>query len=111
MEQFERVILVVMDSVGIGEMPDAAGYGDEGTDTLGHVLASRDVRLPNFGALGLSNIRPLPGLESARDPIAAYGKAAIASAGKDTTIGHWEMAGLVTSVAFPTYPHGFPPRV
>jgi phosphopentomutase len=108
---FDRVILLVLDSVGIGEMPDAARYGDEGSDTLGHVLASRTVRLPNLTALGLGNIRPLPGVAPARDPSAAYGKAAIVSDGKDTTTGHWEMAGIVTTVAFPTYPHGFPPRV
>jgi phosphopentomutase len=108
---FDRVILMVLDSVGIGEMPDAAAYGDEGSDTLGNILASRPVTLPNLAALGLGNIRPLPGLEPASAPLAAHGKAAIASAGKDTTIGHWEMAGVLTRRPFPTYRDGFPPRV
>jgi phosphopentomutase len=109
--RFERVILIVMDSVGIGAMPDAEEFGDTGSDTLGHVLESRPLRLPHFGALGLGNIRPLANLDPSTAPEGFYGKAAIASAGKDTTTGHWEMAGIVTSVAFPTYPNGFPPRI
>jgi phosphopentomutase len=92
-------------------MPDAAEFGDAGSDTLGHVLESRPLRLPNFGELGLGNIRPLAHLEPSANPAGCFGKAAIASAGKDTTTGHWEMAGIVTTVAFPTYPNGFPPRV
>lgn len=109
--RFERVVLIVMDSVGIGEMPDAEEYGDSGSDTLGHVLASRPLEMPNFARLGLGNIRPLSGLPPVERPLAAHGKAAIASAGKDTTTGHWEMAGVLTRVAFPTYPEGFPPRI
>src|SRR4051812_47740058 len=108
---YDRVILMVLDSVGIGEMPDAVDYGDEGSDTLGHVCASRAVRLPNLAALGLGNVRPLAGVGPVARPEASFGKAAIASAGKDTTTGHWEMAGLVTRVPFPTYPDGFPRRV
>jgi phosphopentomutase len=108
---FDRVILLVLDSVGIGGMPDAADYGDEGSDTLGNLLAARPSRLPNLAALGLGNIRPLAGVAPAAVPKGCYGKAAIASAGKDTTTGHWEMAGILTRVAFPTYPNGFPPRV
>lgn len=108
---FDRVILLVLDSVGIGEMPDAAAYGDEGSDTLGHTLAHRLCRLPNLEALGLANIRPLTGLTPPERPAAAFGKAALGSAGKDTTTGHWEMAGLRTPVAFPTYPDGFPPHI
>src|SRR5689334_21883527 len=108
---FDRVILMVLDSVGIGEMPDAARYGDEGSDTLGNLLAARPSRLPNLAALGLGNIRALAGVAPASAPAASYGKAAIGSDGKDTTTGHWEMAGLLTRVAFPTYPNGFPPRV
>lgn len=105
---FERVILIVLDSVGIGEMPDAAEYGDSGSDTLGHILDARPVRLPHLERLGLGNIRPLAGLAPQVKPGACFGKAALASAGKDTTTGHWEMAGLITSTPFPTYPGGFP---
>ena len=108
--QFQRVALIVLDSVGIGEMPDAARFGDAGSDTLGHIFASREVRVPNLQALGLGNIRPLP-LAPVAEPIGSFGRAAIASDGKDTTTGHWEMAGLLTEKAFPTYPDGFPPRI
>src|SRR5437868_9547771 len=107
---FNRVVLIVLDSVGIGEMPDAADYGDRGADTLGHTLASRDVRIPNLQALGLGNIRRLP-VEPIANPIGIYGRAATASRGKDTTTGHWEMSGLITARPFPTYPHGFPPHI
>jgi phosphopentomutase len=105
---FRRVILIVLDSVGIGEMPDAADYGDRGSDTLGHVTASRPVHVPNLVALGLANIKPLAHLTPPARPTAAYGKAGLASPGKDTTTGHWEMAGLYLQEPFPTYPHGFP---
>ena len=111
MARFDRVILMVLDSVGVGEMPDAPEYGDAGSDTLGNIAATRPLSLPNLTALGLANIRPLAGITPPETPEGCYGKAAIASAGKDTTTGHWEMAGLVTEVAFPTYPDGFPPRV
>jgi len=111
MKHFGRFVLVVLDSVGIGEMPDAAEWGDAGSDTLGHILAARNPQLPNLQALGLGNIRPLPNLAPAEFPTAAFGKAAIYSNGKDTTVGHWEIAGLVTPVPFPTYPNGFPPRI
>jgi phosphopentomutase len=107
---FNRVVLIVLDSVGIGEMPDAADYGDRGADTLGHTLASRDVRIPNLQALGLGNIRRLP-VEPVAKPIGIYGRAATASHGKDTTTGHWEMSGIITARPFPTYPHGFPPHI
>lgn len=108
---FERVVLIVMDSVGIGEMPDAAAYGDAGRDTLGHIAEMRGLHAPNFVRLGLANIRPLKGLEPAREPEGAYGKAALRSPGKDTTAGHWEMAGIILDRPFPTYPHGFPPEI
>jgi phosphopentomutase len=107
---FNRVVLIVLDSVGIGEMPDAADYGDQGADTLGHTLGSRAVRIPNLQALGLGNIRNLP-LAPAAKPTGIYGRAATASRGKDTTTGHWEMSGIITAQPFPTYPHGFPPRI
>ena len=105
---FRRVVLIVLDSVGIGEMPDAAEFGDAGRDTLGHVTASRPLKLPTLVKLGLANIRPLKHLTPPAKPAGAYGKAAIASPGKDTTTGHWEMAGLYLRHPFPTYPKGFP---
>ncbi|HWC77442.1 MAG TPA: phosphopentomutase [Blastocatellia bacterium] len=107
---FNRVVLVVLDSVGIGEMPDAAEYGDAGADTLGHTLGSREVKIPNLRAMGLANIRLLP-VDPVENPSGAFGKAATQSRGKDTTTGHWEMGGIITSNPFPTYPNGFPPRV
>jgi len=111
MNRFDRVILLVLDSVGIGAMPDAAEFGDTGSDTLGNILAARPTALPNLAALGLGNIRPLTGVSPTDRAAGAYGKAALASAGKDTTTGHWEMAGLLTPVAFPTFPDGFPDRI
>ncbi len=108
---FRRVVLLVLDSVGIGAMPDAARFGDAGRDTLGHVAASRPLKLPTLVRLGLANIKPLPHLEPPASPAGAYGKAAIASNGKDTTTGHWEMAGLYQEHPFPTYPKGFPAEV
>ena len=109
-QPFNRIVLIVLDSVGIGEMPDAADYGDTGADTLGHTLSSREVRIPNLQALGLANIRRLP-VAPAPQPSGFYGRAATASRGKDTTTGHWEMSGIITAKPFPTYPNGFPPRV
>jgi len=106
-----RIVLLVFDSVGIGEMPDAADYGDQGSDTLGHIAASRPLRLPNLSSLGLANIRPLDHLQPAAQPLGCYGKCALASPGKDTTTGHWEMAGIHLEKPFPLYPHGFPPEV
>ena len=110
-QKFKRICLMVLDSAGIGEMPDAADWGDTGADTLGHILASRTVHLPNLQRLGLGNIRPLAGLSSARDPIGSFGKCTLKSNGKDTTTGHWEMAGIILKKAFPTFPNGFPPRI
>ncbi|HUU12448.1 MAG TPA: phosphopentomutase [Terriglobia bacterium] len=105
---FNRIILVVLDSVGVGAMPDAADYGDEGRDTLGHIAELRRLDLPNMVRLGLANIRPLAGVTPPAKPQGAYGKAALLSPGKDTTAGHWEMAGIILEHAFPTYPNGFP---
>ena len=109
--RFGRVCLIVLDSAGIGAMPDAAKWGDAGSDTFGHILESRHVDLPNFRALGLGNIRPLNGVAHVEKPIGSYGKCALKSNGKDTTTGHWEMAGIILKRAFPTYPNGFPPRI
>lgn len=108
---FQRITLVVLDSVGIGAMPDAADYGDAGRDTLGHIAEGRGLNVPNLARLGLANIRPLAGLAPAENPQGAYGKAALLSPGKDTTAGHWEMAGIILDRAFPTYPNGFPPEL
>lgn len=108
---FERVIWIVLDSVGIGEMPDAAQYGDTGSDTLGNIAKRRKLKLPNLCRLGLANIRPLQDLKPASDPAGAFGKCALASPGKDTTTGHWEMAGIHLAKPFPLYPHGFPPEI
>jgi len=105
---FDRIILVVFDSVGIGAMPDAAAYGDAGRDTLGHIAERHGLRVPNLTRLGLANIRPLAGITPAAHPEGAYGKATLLSPGKDTTAGHWEMAGIILDRPFPTYPHGFP---
>ena len=108
---FDRVILIVLDSVGIGEMPDAAAFGDAGSDTLGHVCSHRPLRIPNLESFGLGCIRPLANIQAVAKPWAAFGKMALASNGKDTTTGHWELAGIVLEKAFPTYPAGFPPEV
>ncbi len=102
---------MVLDSAGIGEMPDAADWGDAGSDTIGHVIAAERPWLPRLQKLGLGNIHRMDLLPPAAEPEGAYGKAAIFSNGKDTTVGHWEMAGLVTTRPFPTYPHGFPDRI
>ncbi|MGI9105617.1 MAG: phosphopentomutase [Pyrinomonadaceae bacterium] len=108
---FDRIVLIVLDGLGIGEMPDAAAWGDAGADTLGHICASRAVRLPNLQALGLGNVRPLAGVPAVNSPRGSYGRCAMQSNGKDTTTGHWEMAGIILDEAFPTYPEGFPPDV
>jgi phosphopentomutase len=100
-----------LDSAGIGEMPDAANWGDAGADTLGHILESRKVSLPNLQKLGLGNIRPLQDLPGIENPSGSYGKCTLKSNGKDTTTGHWEMAGIILKKAFPTFPEGFPPRI
>jgi phosphopentomutase len=105
---FGRITLIVLDSLGMGEMPDAAAWGDAGADTLGHILESREVRLPNLRAWGLGNIRRLAGVPPAAEPRASFGRCALRSNGKDTTTGHWEMAGIILERAFPTYPEGFP---
>jgi len=111
MVKFERVIWIVLDSVGIGELPDAAEYGDTGRNTLGHIAESRPLRIPTLVELGLANIAPLEHLQPAEAPRAFYGKGATRSPGKDTTTGHWEMVGVWLDQAFPVYKQGFPPEV
>ncbi len=111
MLRFKRVVWVVLDSVGIGPLPDAQAYGDTGRNTLGHIAESRPLKLPTLVQLGLGNITPLAHLPASDSPQASFGKGATHSPGKDTTTGHWEMAGIWLPQAFPVYPHGFPPEV
>jgi phosphopentomutase len=108
MSRFGRAVVVVCDGLGVGEAPDAAQFGDEGSDTLGHVLASREVKIPNLTALGLGNLPPTFAGARRKDTRGAWGKMAERSAGKDTATGHWEMVGLVTETPFKTFPQGFP---
>src|SRR5215471_543892 len=108
---FPRVIWIVLDSVGIGAMPDAADYGDVGSDTLGNIARARALCLPNLCRLGLANIKRLAGLAPDPSPAGAFGKCALASPGKDTTTGHWEMAGIHLETPFPLYPRGFPREI
>jgi len=104
----DRVVLVVLDSVGIGELPDADKYGDEGSDTLGNICRQVDLRVPTLQQLGLGNIRPLRGVPPTSTPLASFGRMAEASPGKDSVTGHWEIAGIVLDRPFPTFPQGFP---
>ncbi len=108
---FPRVIWIVLDSVGIGAMPDAADYGDAGSDTLGNIARARHLNLPNLCRLGLANIKPLTGLAPVASPAGAFGRCALRSPGKDTTTGHWEMVGIHLERPFPLYPHGFPREI
>ena len=108
----QRVILIVLDSVGCGALPDAVSYGDEGSDTLGNTSrAVGGLHLPCLGSLGLGNIVPLQGVPPVERPRASWGKMAERSAGKDTTIGHWEMMGLVVEEPLSTFPQGFPEEI
>lgn len=107
--RFRRIVLVVLDSVGIGPMPDWAEFLDDMPgDTLGHCAMLRPLKLPNLEAMGLANIRPFEHLRPAKAPRANYGRCALASPGKDTTTGHWELAGILLQKPFPLYPGGFP---
>lgn len=108
---YRRIVWIVLDSVGIGEMPDAAAYGDTGSDTLGNLARMRTLALPNLVSLGLANIRTFAGMTPASAPRGAYGRCALASPGKDTTTGHWEMAGILLERPLPLFPDGFPPAV
>src|SRR4030095_4225429 len=119
---FSRVIVIVLDSVGIGELPDASAHGDEGSNTLGNIAARVPLKVPTLRSLGLGNVvdldRRSANLEGSRfvigatpQVIGAYGRMAEASPGKDSVTGHWEMMGVVLDKPFPTYPHGFPPEI
>ncbi len=107
-----KVVLIITDSLGVGALPDAHLYGDEGADTFGHILTAfgeEALNIPNLRALGIGNIDGVAGGKLAvENPIGCYGKAAELSKGKDTTTGHWEIAGIKTDVPFKTYPDGFP---
>jgi len=104
-----RVVLIVLDSVGCGDAPDAVAYSDEDANTLGNISrAVGGLNLPNLGSLGLGNTTQILGVPSVRETHGAYGRLTEVSAGKDTTTGHWELAGIILHQAFPVYPHGFP---
>jgi phosphopentomutase len=107
-----RAIVLVLDSVGCGALPDAAAYGDEGANTLANVArVAGGLRMPNLGAMGLGNVTSIAGIAPTDAPTASWGRNSELSAGKDTTTGHWEIVGMRVDHAFPTYPHGFPPEV
>ncbi len=106
--RFRRIILIVLDSVGIGALPDAARFGDEGTNTLVHIAEKRGLDVPRLSSLGLAHIHPIPGLTPPPKPLGAYGKMREISAGKDTMTGHWELMGLEVTKPFQTFPEGFP---
>ena len=109
---FKRIFVIVLDSVGIGAMPDAFQYGDTGANTLVHIAKYRGgLNLPVLASMGLGLIEPIAGIPEVSRPIAAFGKMAEISVGKDTTSGHWELAGCPLFTAFPVYPNGFPPEV
>ncbi|MEA2499983.1 MAG: phosphopentomutase [Actinomycetota bacterium] len=107
-----RVFLLVLDSVGVGAAPDAADYGDEGSNTMGHIdEAVGGLELEHLGRLGIGNVVDLAGTPPAATPLGAFGTMAEASAGKDSVTGHWELAGVILDRPFPTFPHGFPHEV
>ena len=108
MENKKRVFLIVLDSFGIGEMPDAKKYGDEGSNTLAAIVKSKKYKTPNLEKLGLFNIEGVDCKEDVENPQASFARLAESSNGKDTTTGHWEMAGIISEKPFPTFPNGFP---
>ena len=107
-----RVTVIVLDGLGVGELPDAVAYGDAGTNTLAHVAdTAGGLALPNLEALGLGYIGDFTGVQRMSNPESCFGKMGMLSKGKDTTTGHWEMAGVVLETPFPVYPQGFPAEV
>ncbi|HEU0026198.1 MAG TPA: phosphopentomutase [Ktedonobacterales bacterium] len=105
----DRAVVIVLDGVGIGHAPDAAAYGDEGADSLGHAASAvRGLALPHLGALGLGRLAEITGVAPAAHPAGAYGRMIERAVGKDSVSGHWELMGLTLTRAMPTYPHGFP---
>ncbi len=111
MNSVKRIFLIVLDSVGIGEAPDAADFGDAGSNTLAAAAASRFFDLPELGRLGLFNIDGVSCRPAAAEPEGSFARMTERSKGKDTTIGHWEIAGVISPRPLPTYPNGFPPEV
>ncbi len=112
MKKIDRAIIIVLDSAGVGALPDAGEYGDIGSNTFGHIASSTGgLNLPNMGKLGLGNLTEIEGVPTNSKSDGAYGKAKEASKGKDTTTGHWEIAGIINETPFPTYPNGFPKEV
>ncbi|MDN5305282.1 MAG: phosphopentomutase [Fusobacteriaceae bacterium] len=112
MKDIERVTVIVLDSAGVGELPDAKDFGDEGSNTFGHIAeAVGGISLPNMQKMGLGNLTNIKGVEPLSETNGAYGKAKEASKGKDTTTGHWEIGGVILEKPFPTYPNGFPKEV
>ncbi|NDD30412.1 MAG: phosphopentomutase, partial [Proteobacteria bacterium] len=112
MTELKRAVILVIDSGGVGEMPDAGEYGDRGSDTIGHVAArAGGLNLPTLRRLGLGNLHRVKGVDPLDRPEGSYGRMLEKSAGKDTITGHWEMTGLVTQVPFVTFPDGFPPEI
>ena len=107
----DRVFLTVLDSVGVGELPDAAAYGDRGSDTLGNISRRVPLKLPTLRSLGLPRVASVAGMPPIESPLGAYGRMAERSAGKDSVTGHWEIAGIILERAFPTFPDGFPADV
>ena len=110
MKKMKRVVLIVLDGVGCGAQPDAEKYGDVGANTLGHVYTQQNPDIPNLAELGLLAAAGLSGADD-DEPIGCYGSMTERAAGKDTTTGHWEIAGLTLDKPFPTYPNGFPEEV
>jgi len=107
----KRIFLIVLDSFGVGEAPDAKAFGDEGSDTMQAVSKSKEFKAETLKKMGIFNIDGIMYENGVESPIAAFGKAKEVSKGKDTTIGHWEIAGLISETAFPTYPDGFPAEI
>ena len=107
----KRVFLIVLDSFGIGQMPDSPAFGDAGANTLASCARSEKLQIPNLLQAGLGNIRGVDCVDGAQNPTGAYGRMAEASRGKDTTIGHWELAGIISDRPLPTYPEGFPEEI
>ena len=112
MPRTKRAALIVLDGIGVGELPDAGRFGDEGSNTLRNTaLAVGGLTLPNLGRLGLGRVLDLPGVPPSPSPVGCFGRMAEQAAGKDTTTGHWEIAGVILERPFPVYPDGFPPEI
>ena len=111
MALIDRIILIIIDGFGVGELPDASHYGDRGSDTMGHIAAQVGLNIPHLEKMGIGNIKKIKGLTPAKAPLASFGMMAERSVGKDTTSGHWELMGVVLDRPFPTYPEGFPPEI